>query len=209
MRKAARRAMLIERVAVQATVIRFVVADDEGRVLTEMADHRLRDAGILVPQEGYLPGTAGTPPVGGEGVHGKNDRHDASLQHGVEAGRDRRVIRPMKALDTPGDLDGVHLGIAGNDRTIGEAHDQGRVANAPIGIDQKARIARQNGRRREMRRKGAGDIPGAYVPADMALKLTFRQPKAAIFGRQGVGSVIAQDEKTAGGVSLQDFEGLE
>src|SRR4051794_14524872 len=47
--------VLVERIALEAAIIRLVVADDKGRVAAEMVDHRLGDARILIPQKGNLP----------------------------------------------------------------------------------------------------------------------------------------------------------
>ena len=75
------------------------------------------------------------------------------------------------------------------------AHDQGRIVQAAIRVDDQARIGRQHGRRAERGRERAGHVRGADVIGDVPFERRARQSERPVIGRDGVVRVIANDQR--------------
>ena len=84
--------------------------------------------------------------------------------------------------------------IAGNHGAVRQAHDEGRIVLAAIGIDQQAREGRQHRRHAEPPRQAAADRRRARIVGDVALELARRQAEIAVFGRQAVVGMVADDQ---------------
>ena len=90
----------------------------------------------------------------------------------------------------------IGAGVARHDRAVGKAHDEGRIVQAPIGVDDQARKGRQHGRRAELGRERAGHVRGADVVGDVPLERLARQSERPVTRRNGVGGVIADDQRS-------------
>ena len=124
-------------------------------------------------------------------------RRLAGRHHRIDRRRDLLPIRRPESCATAGDLGCVDVGVARHDRTVGVAHDQRRIVQAPVRIDDQTRIGRQNGRRAEHSRKSAGRVGGANVIGDVAINRFTGHAKRAVTGGNGVRGMIADDERAA------------
>ena len=102
----------------------------------------------------------------------------------------------------------VELAVAGDHRPVGEAHDEGRVVAAAVGVDQQARVAGHDGGRAELGRQRPHDRRNADVVGDVPLQLRWRQPQGAVVRRQQVAGVIAEDDEAAVGAPREDAVAL-
>jgi hypothetical protein len=114
------------------------------------------------------------------------------LDQAVDAQVVGLVVLPHTAVA----LGGVYVAVAGNDRTVGDAHNERRIVEPAVGIDQQAREARADGRRAQFLRKDPCDGLGADVVGDVAFQLVGRKPQRAVVVRNGVAGVVAQQQQT-------------
>ena len=133
----------------------------------------------------------------GEAVHRQEYRRhtggDALLDQAVDA----QVVGLVEMPHAPIALLFVDVAVARHDRAVGDAHDERRVVEPAIGIDQQPRETRRDGRRTQFLGEDPRDSLGADVVGDMAFQLVGRQPQRAVGVRDGVAGVIAQ-QKQAG-----------
>ena len=160
----------VDRVAGQAAVIGFVVADvASGKIgLGEQSlDQRLRNPVVAIPQDPDLPRPGEAAPDIGERMDRDQGRRLAGRHHRF----DRRIylfaIRRPESRAAAGDLGGVDIGVAGHDGAVRVAHDQRRIMKAPIRVDDEARIGGEHGRRADERGKSAGCVGRADVIGDV------------------------------------------
>ena len=101
---------------------------------------------------------------------------------------------------------GVDCRIAGNHGTVGQAHDQRRVVLAAIGIDQQPREGRQHRRHAETARQAARHRSRARIVGDVAPELRRRQAEIAVFRRQPVVGMVADDQHARRRVPVDELE---
>src|SRR5262245_1501847 len=110
-----------------------------------------------------MPGPRLTPPVRRKAVDGEQDRHDALCQCSIDLAGKGPMIGFMELRDAKGPFILIDCGIAGDDRTVRYAHDECRVIDAAIGIDQEARIDRMERGTAEPEREASGDVFGPDI----------------------------------------------
>ncbi len=116
-------------------------------------------------------------------------------EHRIDRRRDLVSVRRPEARAAAGDLSRIGVSVARHDRAVGEAHDQSRIVQAAIRVDDQARIGRQHGRRAELGRERAGHVRGADVIGDVPFERRARQSERPVIGRDGVARVIANDQR--------------
>ena len=172
----------VDRVARERAIIGLVVADHEavlrprpsrsGRAKRSSASHRMptcqgrgqpRQIGVKL----WIVTMAGGQPA---------------ARARVDRGRDRGIVGIVEALDPPLDLGLVRPRVAGHHRAVGEAHHEGRVVPAPVGVDDEPGEPREDRRSPEAPRERARDVGGADVVGDVALETRLsgspRSPKS-------------------------------
>ena len=105
------------------------------------------------------------------------------------------AIGPPVGFDSPGDFVGADAGVAGNERAVRDAHDEGGVVLAAIGVDEQAGEQRQRRRGAGQRREPSRHLLGANVIGDMALERIGRQAEVAIGRRQRVARMVAEQDQ--------------
>ena len=103
---------------------------------------------------------------------------------------------------------GVKADIAGHDEPIGELHDQRRIVEAAIGIDQKPREARQDRGCAERLGQSLGHAGGAKVIGNVAMEVLFLQAEATVNRWDRVFGMVAEDEKARACVAFDAAVGL-
>ncbi len=189
--------MQIHGVVLQGSVIGFVVAHNEIRIRAELIQERPNGTGIGIPQDAGVPGTGNTPPDGRIAVNGDDDRRSGRLQHLVQRPVDQVVIGPVEPFDPPLPFRSIDPGIPGNDRPVGQAHDDRRIVLSPIRIDQQPGIGRHQGRRIQPTRKFHRQRTDTDVIADVPFELLLRKPQIAIVRRHSVAGMVAQQKQSA------------
>ena len=84
-----------------------------------------------------LPGTRERAHDGRERMDRDERRRLAGRHHRIDRRRDLLPIRRPESRATAGDLGGVDVGVARHDRAVGVAHDQRRIIQAPVRIDEQ------------------------------------------------------------------------
>ena len=186
--------MPVDGVAGERPIIGLVVADDESVLGLQPFQERPGEAVVRIPQDPHMPGPGPAAPDRREAVHRHDDRRMAGRHGPVDRIRDGIVVGIVEPGDAPLHLRLVHPGIARHDGAVGEAHDQGRVVPAPVGIDDEPREPGEDRRSPEAPGERAGHGRRADVVGDVALELGFRQAEIAQIRRHRVGSVVAQDQ---------------
>ena len=196
--QSARRRDRVDRVAGKRAVIGLVVADLAGgkiRLGGQRLDQRLWEPAVAVPQDPDLPRTRRAAHDGGERMDRDDGRRLAGREHRIDRRRDLLPVRRPEARAAAGDLPCIGVGVARHDRAVGKAHDQRRIVQAPIRVDDQARKGRQHGWRAKFGRERAGHVGGADVIGDVPFERLARQSERPVAGRNGVGGVIANDER--------------
>ena len=131
----------------------------------------------------------------------------AACPHFVEGGVDSIVIGLETTRDTIGALVHVQPDIAGNDRAVtGIENGRLRVWRS-IGVDDQARIARQQSGCIEARCQLQCDSPSARVPGDVPVKLAGIQTQVAQLRRHGVHCMIADEQGREAAAGVDALEG--
>jgi hypothetical protein len=114
---------------------------------------------------------------------------------------DGGVVGPVKACNAALALGLVDPAVPRNHRPVRQAHDEGGVIHAAVGIDQQARVAGQNRRRPQPGREAQHHRARADVVGDVAFELFGRQTEVAVLGRQRIRGMVAEDEQPAPGLA--------
>ncbi len=189
----------VDRVAGKRSVIGLVVADLVGgqvRLGDQRLDQRLGKPPVAVPQDPDLPRSRRPAHDGGERMDRDDGRRLAGREHRIDRRRDLLPVRRPEARAPASDLRRIGAGVSRHDRAVGKAHDESRIVQAPIGVDDQARKGRQHGRRAELGRERAGHVRGADVVGDVPLERLARQSERPVTRRNGVGGVIADDQSS-------------
>src|SRR5581483_2271597 len=101
---APRRAVPVERIALQLAGVRLVVADLDARDLPQGGEQRQRKARVLVPQDADRPWPGHALPRLGEAVHRDDHRRLAGLKPGLDGAIDGAMIGLVEAVDAKGNL---------------------------------------------------------------------------------------------------------
>jgi len=96
--------------------------------------------------------------------------------------------------------------VAGNDRAVGDLHDERRVVFAAIGIDQEPREAAEHGGHAEPLRQPAGQALDPYVVGDVAAEGFLGQAEPAVFVGKAVHRMVGKQHHAAVIVTGYDFE---
>ncbi len=89
-----------------------------------------------------MPGARPVAPDRREGMHRYDRRNMPALFHALKHRRNRRVVGLIEPRDTPVPLHRIDIGVVGDERAVGNPHDDGRIVLAAIGINQQAREGR-------------------------------------------------------------------
>ena len=208
MRQAAHRPVAIKRIALELARIRNIVANFDVGDGAQAFEQSERQSRVLVPQHPDRPRARHALPGLGEAVHRDKHRRLAGGDRRIDGLLDRRVVGPVIARDAGFDLRRRQIHIAWHDQPVGDLHDQGRVVEPTIGVNQEAREARENGRRAERPSQMLGHLRGAQVVGDVAMKVLGPKPERAVAWRDGVLGVVAEDEKAGRGVPVDAPIGL-
>ncbi len=208
MGKATPGAVAVHCVVFQGSVVRLIVADDKRSIRRQGFENGHDRTRILVPQQPRMPGPRGAAPDRRIAVDRHDDRRRRLFQHGIQRRGDTVMIGPVIERNAPLPLRRIMAGIAGHNGTIGQAHHQRRIILPPVGIDQQAREGRHQRGRGKPPCQFQRQRPHADVIGDMPFKLCRRQPQIAIFGRQGVAGMIAQQQQAAGKIPVNGFDRL-
>ena len=111
-----------------------------------------------------------------------------------------RVVEAGAALA----LGVVEAAVARDHRPVREAHDEGGVVGAAVGVDQQARIARQQRGRTERGGEASRHLRGADVVGDVALELLRRQSQGAVGRRNGIAGMVAEQDQAGVRTAFQD-----
>ena len=106
------------------------------------------------------------------------------------------------------DLSRRQAHIARHDQPVGDLHDERRVVEPAIGVDQEAREAGEDRRRAERVCQMLGHFRGAQVIGDVPVQVLGPEAKRAVALRDGVLGVVAEDEKAGRGVPFDTPIGL-
>jgi hypothetical protein len=111
------------------------------------------------------------------------------------------------------DLGRVDAAVAGHDGAVVEAHDEGGVVLAAVGVDDEAREARQDRGRAEPLGEMPRDPARPDVVGDVALHVGGREaevepgPSRLEAGRHAVRGVVAEQEDRRRPARVQRLEG--
>ncbi len=130
-------AVAIERVALELSRVRLIVADLDAGNLAQGREQRERKSRVLVPQDADRPGPRHALPSLGETVHRDDDRRLARCKPGLHPALDRAMIGLVITRDAGGDLALVESDIAGHDQPVRNLHDQRRIVEAAVRVDQE------------------------------------------------------------------------
>ncbi len=134
-------------------------------------------------------------------------RRLASPDHRIGGRRDLLPIGRPEARAAAGNLGGVDGCVARHDGAIGIAHDERGIVEAPVRVDDQARIGGEHGRRRDEPRERAGCFARADVIGDVTAELVALKAERPELRRNGVRGVIADDERSAVERARNPFEG--
>ena len=124
-------------------------------------------AAVAVPKDSDMPGPGHPSPARREAVDRQQDGNLPLCQDLIERLGNRRMIGSMKPGNSPLPLPLVDLRIARNDRTIGNLHDESRIVDSPVGIDQQTGKPGEEGPRPQPGRKLPGHGFGADIIGDV------------------------------------------
>ena len=141
-------------------------------------------------------------------MHRDKHRRLAGGDRRIDGLLDRRVVGPVIARDTGFDLCRRQIHIARHDEPVGDLHDERRVVEPTIGVNQEAGKTGKDGRRAQRLCQMLGHLRGAQVVGDVAVKVLGPKPERAVAWRDGVLGVVAEDEKAGRGVPVDAPIGL-
>ena len=194
-RQPAPRAVLPHAVAGELAVVRLVLADDDAVVGAQRFEQGNGEAIVAIPQDRCVPRSRHVLPAVGEAVDRQQHRRHAGGDATLDQAIDAQVIGFVVLPHAPLALGAVEMTVARHHRAVGDAHDERRIVEAAIGIDQQTREAREN----RGRVQHLGDAPrhcrGADIVGDMALELVGRQPECSVLARNCVNGVIAHQQQ--------------
>jgi hypothetical protein len=197
-------------VAAQRPVIGLVVADDDVAGLAQHVDHRQRGARIEVPQHAGVPRPGDALHHRREGMDRDDERRLAGFPGDRRGQRGHRiVVGAVVALEPALALLRRHRVVSGNDRAVVELADQGRIFLAPVGIDQQAREAGEDGRRVEFDGERARHHLDADVVGDVAFEFGRRQAEIAVFLGERPAGVVGDEHDAPQARTFDDLEGSE
>ncbi|CAD5250808.1 hypothetical protein BOSE21B_10830 [Bosea sp. 21B] len=202
----AARRMAVDRVARQAAIIGFVVADDQIALRLQRRDQRLREAPFPVPEHAGMPGPWHALPERREGVQRDDRRRVAGSDRRLDRGVDRGVIGRVIARDPFGDPGFVDPGIARHDRAVGDPHHQSRIVAAAIGIDQQAREIAEHGRSAQRLRHRPRHLGRSDIVGDVAFELLRRQAEQVQLRRDRIGRMVAKQQDAARRIPRDDLD---
>lgn len=184
-------------IAGQVATIRFIAADGQVFADREALQRGKRQARIeMRMQDADLPRPRRLAAQGGrKAVNCENGAIIASISQG-SAGL---MIGRIKAGDALMPL-GVGQVMIGRDHgTIIKAHDQGRVVQPPVRVDDKTRKIRRDHRAVKQMAKSLRHAERARIKGDVTLHLGFGQAEAAAIHpvRHMIGGVIAGDQPSS------------
>ena len=208
MRQAAQRPVAIKRIALELAGIRNIVANLDVRDGAQAFEQSERQSRVLVPQHADRPRARHALPGLGEAVHRDKHRRFAGGDRRIDGLLDRRVVRPVIARDAGFDLSRRQIHIARHHQPVGDLHDERRVVEPAIGVNQEAGETGKDGRRAERPCQMLGHLRGAQVVGDVPVKVLGPKPKRAVALRDSVLGVVAEDEKAGRGVPVDAPIGL-
>ena len=142
--QAARRRMLVQRIAFQRPVIGFIVADNQARLAGQGGDEGQGQARITIPQHACMPAARMALPVWREGMQADNGRHTVGGEAHINLCPHRIPVGLPELRSARCNLSRANVCIARNNRAIGQLHHQGGIIGPAIGINQQARGACQD-----------------------------------------------------------------
>ena len=141
-------------------------------------------------------------------MHRDDDRRLAESDHRLDLTLDRLVVGPVIMLDPGLDLLRPEADIPRHDEPVGDLHDERRVVEAAIGVDQEAREAGEDRRRAERLGQTLRHGCGAEIVGDMAVQiLRFEAQRAVGLGDRVLG-VVAEDQEACARVPFDAAIGL-
>jgi hypothetical protein len=131
-----------------------------------------------------------------------DDRRLAGGDGLVHGARNRLVVRLVVGVDPPLQRIVIEPDIARHDETVGDLHDQRRVVEAAIGIDQQPWKTRQDCRHAEALGQTLGDCGRAKIVGDVAMEVLLLEAEAIVSPRDRVLGMVAEDEEACASVAV-------
>ena len=200
--------MAVDRFALQAPKIRFVVAHDEIGLGFQGGHQGTGEPHVSVMKHPDMPGPRRAAPDGREGMQ----RHDRGRDAGAQGALDRRlnrvVVGIVEAAQAALDLVGAHPRVARDHSAVGKPHHQGRVVAASVRVDDEAREGGEHRRCAKKPGKRPGQVGRTDVVADMALELRAGQAELGKIRRDGIRGVVTEQDEPGGRGAFDRFDGM-
>ena len=130
-------------------------------------------------------------------MHRDDDRRLAESDRRLDLTLDRLMVGPVIMLDPGLDLLMLEADIPRHDEPVGDLHDERRVVEAAIGVDQEARELGEDRRRAERLGQTLRHGGGAEIVGDMAVQILRFEAQRAVGLGDGVLGVVAEDKEAS------------